>query len=171
MKRVDAAFLSLRLLAVYMWYASITHLVHLYYTAMANAYTLEWIVDWRVMVQLHALPSVVLLSFGILLWAFAGKCAGILARGQTSTDSASLHISFPMLLSVAGIVIIIVSVGGLVRAIPVYFSEYAAITNALASKRQLYEMLSQAVKLALGLGLVLYARKVSSWLRGFVADK
>ncbi|MBP1155099.1 MULTISPECIES: hypothetical protein [unclassified Paenibacillus] len=160
MKIHELSFLSLRILAVYLFYLGLTELVKVYYFGIPSWLGIdvfEFEFDASRLILLYTIPAGFLLSIGIILWASANKLSYIiLARRKQEEQTLEFKYTYVMIISIVGLVIVVFSTVNLIKGVPNLWTNHLYVTSPIF-KENVYIVIAESIKLIAGLCLFLRA--------------
>lgn len=159
------AFLALRLLAIYVAIMGIRHAVNLLDFSIAT-YMQVTDLDIAQVMLIVCVPTILLWAVGVLLWCMAGKWSGHLvpASGETAEPAIRNADIESFVLSVAGLIIAVLSFFRLLQSVMTYVS-FTSQDIYVDSQSYYYNFAAYALELILGVVLLLKSHGFASLLR------
>ena len=159
------AFLALRLLAIYVVFMGIQHAVNLLDFSIAT-YMQVTDLDFTSALLIVSVPTLLIWAVGILLWCMAGKWSGYLvpASGEAVKQAIRNTEIESFVLSVAGLIIVILSFFRLLQSV----MSYVSLTRQdiyVDNQSYYYSFAVWAVELILGAVLLLKSQAFAVLLR------
>lgn len=160
MKKVDIAYLSCRILAIYVFFRALQHLSYLPLFFQGSVEPVM-----RVLMALTVLvPFLILAGFSAVLWIFAGRFVQYLLPKSEEVAEQALMINtkeiYHIVFAVVGVIILAVAIPGFFQVIPniTVLKSQAPFNSPAFTLQTTFSLIEKIVQFAIGCGLILGRR-------------